>query len=967
MQLPVKAQAPETVILQKGKMGKGSYGLRLGTRIFIQDVQPGSLADQKGLKRGDLVLAINGSAVDNKTVNESISLISSGKQNALALVVQKQDGGTVTIPASLSRPGSRRPSRSPTPSRSRSPTPERKPEESPEPPVRTSKPYGVPENAIALPSIAHQVQAAPPRQTIPNYSDYQDATAVRSSPNPIALTDDKPRQIVFIKAKNVGIRLAGGNDVGIFVASVQEGSPAAQQGLRMGDQILEVNGQNFRQLTREDAVLCLMGLPMGSEVSVVAQSKPRHYESILERGTGDSFYIRTHFKYESTQPHELSFKKGSVFLITDTLYQGIVGAWLSSRIGNNSVQVEKGVIPNKARADQLKAVQDKKAAQLRAAKTGRGIQAKLFKGKNKNTEPVVPVTGTKFDAFERVVLREAGFKRPVVIFGPLADICREMLVGNYSDRYEVARNDMSHPDASAKKRKGIIKLTAINEIIERSKHAVLDITPTAVDKLNYSQLYPIVVFLKAPSAKVVKDLRAKNAVTQNEVRKSAKKMHERATKLERGYNYLFTDVVDLGAPDWFARVHSSIADQQNGLVWVSEKVGTAADEEDEELDQDNDDRLSYVSAPNSDYSVTTIGSEMTRSRMEQQDYESEEEDENAEPFHFQEEEQSVEVTPDQYLNKAKSNMRRVPREPSPQLPPPPVEQPPLDQSSEDEMPQYVQPVQAVHQARNVHQSYNDSYDEDPRNSPHHHQPPPVKNVPKYTQPVKQSPPPQALADRDRMGDSRVSDPAKLPFSQRVNLFKQSQNEQPRSVREPVQQRLGPKPFRARPDQGPYDSGVETRDEPRKNGLPPVQSPPSDEDDETEVVATARGTFDVSGGVLSSVETGVSIVIPRGAIPPGVQQEIYFKVCRDLQDAVPPLDTDRGERLLSPMVMCGPHGLRFNHPVELRLPHCASMTPDGWSFALKSSDAGGNDSNQWQNMQLGDQVGQNSVSVLIDHF
>ena len=51
----------------------------------------------------------------------------------------------------------------------------------------------------------------------------------------------------------------------------------------------------------------------------------------------------------------------------------------------------------------------------------------------------------------------------------------------------------------------------------------------------------------------------------------------------------------------------------------------------------------------------------------------------------------------------------------------------------------------------------------------------------------------------------------------------------------MQQRLGPKPFRARPDQGPYDSGVETRDEPRKNGLPPVQSPPSDEDDETEVI------------------------------------------------------------------------------------------------------------------------------------
>ena len=44
-------------------------------------------------------------------------------------------------------------------------------------------------------------------------------------------------------------------------------------------------------------------------------------------------------------------------------------------------------------------------------------------------------------------------------------------------------------------------------------------------------------------------------------------------------------------------------------------------------------------------------------------------------------------------------------------------------------------------------------------------------------------------------------------------------------------------------------------------------------------------------------------------------------------------------------MCGPHGLRFNHPVELRLPHCASMTPDGWSFALKSSDAGKTSSQQ----------------------
>ena len=39
------------------------------------------------------------------------------------------------------------------------------------------------------------------------------------------------------------------------------------------------------------------------------------------------------------------------------------------------------------------------------------------------------------------------------------------------------------------------------------------------------------------------------------------------------------------------RVHTTITDQQNGLVWVSEKVGSAIDDEDSEYDEGNDDRL----------------------------------------------------------------------------------------------------------------------------------------------------------------------------------------------------------------------------------------------------------------------------------------------------------------------------------------------------------------------------------------
>lgn len=47
--------------------------------------------------------------------------------------------------------------------------------------------------------------------------------------------------VKFKKGESVGLRLAGGNDVGIFVAGVLEDSPAAKEGLEEGDQILRVN------------------------------------------------------------------------------------------------------------------------------------------------------------------------------------------------------------------------------------------------------------------------------------------------------------------------------------------------------------------------------------------------------------------------------------------------------------------------------------------------------------------------------------------------------------------------------------------------------------------------------------------------------------------------------------------------------------------------------------------------------
>ena len=77
-------------------------------------------------------------------------------------------------------------------------------------------------------AVSAPVPAAKSYNPTPEFGEYQDSALVNRTA-PRAQADEKPRQIIFIKAKNVGIRLAGGNDVGIFVASVQEGSPAAQQ------------------------------------------------------------------------------------------------------------------------------------------------------------------------------------------------------------------------------------------------------------------------------------------------------------------------------------------------------------------------------------------------------------------------------------------------------------------------------------------------------------------------------------------------------------------------------------------------------------------------------------------------------------------------------------------------------------------------------------------------------------------
>ncbi|XP_067236421.1 tight junction protein ZO-1 isoform X5 [Chanodichthys erythropterus] len=1473
---------PAKVTLIKSRKNE-EYGLRLASHIFVKDISPESLAARDGnIQEGDVVLKINGTVTENLSLIDAKKLIERSK-GKLKMVVQRDERATLlnipdmddSIPSanasdrddisdihSVASDHSNRSHDRKRSSRSRSPDRRSEPSDhsrhSP-PQISNGSHRSRDEDRISkagpLPLPAKMVEEMPKEQSAareekqlpplpepkpvyaqPGQPDVDLPVSPADAPVPSVTHDDsilRPsmKLVKFKKGESVGLRLAGGNDVGIFVAGVLEDSPAAKEGLEEGDQILRVNNVDFANIIREEAVLFLLDLPKGEEVTILAQKKKDVYRRIVESDVGDSFYIRTHFEYEKESPYGLSFNKGEVFRVVDTLYNGKLGSWLAIRIGKNHQEVERGIIPNKNRAEQLSSVQ------YTLPKTPGGDRADFwrFRGlrsskrnlrKSREDLSAQPVQ-TKFPAYERVVLREAGFLRPVVIFGPIADVAREKLSREEPDLFELAKSEPR--DAGTDQRSsGIIRLHTIKQIIDRDKHAVLDITPNAVDRLNYAQWYPIVVFLNPDSKQGVKNMRTRLCP---ESRKSARKLYERALKLRKNNHHLFTTTINLNNMNdgWYGALKETIQQQQNQLVWVSEGKADGAPDDDIDI---HDDRLSYLSAPGSEYSMYSTDSRHT-SDYEDTDteggaYTDQELDEtmndevglpsepaitrSSEPVredppviqdaagypsyqHAVPQPEPVNridpagfkmAAPQQMYKKDLYSIDEAVRVNHGVKPPPPQQQqqplgpptslsyshqpvyqdqqpyrqydhppygydgggyaqpkphnydphlhydnrvphyneqwPPYDQqqtspqpppasgysqghqppppplgyeprspyedgptrdfsppqSQYDGVPQmgydnrprhskpapvrYEEPPPlpppATYDARspfesephgfpgNAHRSpdppkqyYGDtamrpSYNPGPPNRAYkaaQHEPvmnseppaPPPKpeailspGEPPHPAASKQLPPPprddddedpamkpQSVLNRVKMFENKRSvsvdrakdtadvagiRPTDLPkpvstpgpvlkanslsnleqekpsyrapepqkpqtrvgddvvrsnhydpdedeeyyrkqlsyFDRRsfdnkavsqpntgVNRFHEpAKTSQPQigypfartesaEKVSPVDKRYEPLPP-VNPSPAPYSqptpaapptslpklSNIEvnslpdphsspkakpdlsalrapTRDDPIQTSyLPPkssvngtdappktlgvptsynryvpkpytstarpferkfespkfnhnllpndTQSKPSvnnnlkpqispqpqdtdsgvdtftrtmdnrpkyqhnninaipkaipvspsalDDDDEDEghtVVATARGIFNCNGGVLSSIETGVSIIIPQGAIPDSVEQEIYFKVCRD-NSILPPLDKEKGETLLSPLVMCGPHGLKFLKPVELRLPHCASMTPDG-------------DPKCWQNKCLpGDPnylVGANCVSVLIDHF
>ncbi|KAM9330563.1 tight junction protein ZO-3 [Gastrophryne carolinensis] len=610
----IPSKPVKTVLLKQSETQE--YGLKLGSQIFIKHITDmGLAAQEKSLQEGDLILKINGVTSENMSLADTRRLIEKSKDKLTLTVLRDNRQFLVNLPqindsdsedrssvhndiSELSSEQSLPPSHLPPPPTKQAHQNSLERQESP---VNIEGTHAMPTEKI--PQGNERIS---PPLVIDNTGHSKQDHGKEKDDLRLGYSPDA-RLVQFIKGKSIGLRLAGGNDVGIFVAAVQEGSLAAQEGMKEGDQILQVNETSFHNMTREDAVQYLIGLPQYEEIILLTQGKEDIYRKMIKSNVGDSFYIRTHFEYEAETPSGLSFTRGEIFHVLDTMYRGKLGSWLAVRVGRDLKETDKGIIPNRSRAEQYASLENVLKSQSTLVPRTDLWKLKGLTGAKKilkkSREELAAITSkAKYPPYEKVVLKEANFKRPVVVLGPISDIAHIKLCSELPKEFEAAES-VARDDGNSK----IIKLQAVREIAERDKHALLDITATAVEHLNYVQFYPIVVFCNPENRKGVKAMRQ---WLLPESKKSSRRLYSQAVKLRKSHSHLFSAIINLsGASDsWFRSLKEIIQTEQGRPIWTPEDK--AENYVNETLDLMNEstvqptDYLSCDSRANSDYEET---------------------------------------------------------------------------------------------------------------------------------------------------------------------------------------------------------------------------------------------------------------------------------------------------------------------------------------------------------------------------
>uniref|UniRef100_A0A9L0KJF6 Disks large homolog 5 n=1 Tax=Equus asinus TaxID=9793 RepID=A0A9L0KJF6_EQUAS len=571
-------EEPRHVKLQKGSEPLG-ISIVSGEKggVYVSKVTGGSIAYQAGLEYGDQLLEFNG-----------INLRSATEQQARLIIGQQCD--TITILAQYN------PHMHQLSSHSRSSS-----HLDPANIHSTLQGSGAttPEHPSVIDPLMEQDEGPGTplaKQSTPSSRMVGDAN--KKTPEP---------RVVFIKKSQLelGLHLCGGNLHGVFVAEVEDDSPAkGPDGLVPGDLILEYGSLDVRNKTVEEVYVEMLKPKDGVRLKV--QFRPEEFAKV--KGLpGDSFYIRALYDRLAEVEHELSFKKDDILYVDDTLPQGTFGSWMAWQLDENAQKIQRGQIPSKYVMDQefsrrlsMSEVKDDNAtAKTLSAAARRSFFRRKHKHKrsgSKDGKDLLALDTFSNDsiplfedsvslAYQRVQRVDCSSLRPVLILGPLLDVVKEMLVNEAPGKFcrcplEVMKASQQAIERGVKdclfvdykRRSGHFDVTtvaSIKEITEKNRHCLLDIAPHAIERLHHMHIYPIVIFIHYKSAKHIKEQRDPIYLKDKVTQRHSKEQFETAQKIEQEYSRYFTGIVQGGALSSICtQILAMVNQEQDKVLWI---------------------------------------------------------------------------------------------------------------------------------------------------------------------------------------------------------------------------------------------------------------------------------------------------------------------------------------------------------------------------------------------------------------
>ncbi|XP_059398515.1 whirlin-like isoform X2 [Carassius carassius] len=207
------------VTLKRHKSNEGlGFSIRGGSEhgvgIYVSLVEPGSLAEKEGLRIGDQIMKVNDKVFDRVTHAEAVKVLKGSKKLSMSVrSVGRIPGGYVT-------------------------------------------------NHVYTWVDPQGRSVSPPPDLL---LEHRSATLRRSNSQGrshmqfLQDGDEKKVNLVLDDGHSLGLMIRGGAEysLGIYITGVDRGSAAECGGLKVGDQILEVNGRSFLSIPHDEAVQVL--------------------------------------------------------------------------------------------------------------------------------------------------------------------------------------------------------------------------------------------------------------------------------------------------------------------------------------------------------------------------------------------------------------------------------------------------------------------------------------------------------------------------------------------------------------------------------------------------------------------------------------------------------------------------------------------------------------------------------------